>query len=187
MNKLRILTISGQAQHGKDFTADIIKELLMVDGQKVLIMHYADYLKYLCKKVYGWDGKKDDNGRTILQHVGTNKARTNNPNVWLNVVHETLLAIGDDFDVCLIPDTRFPNEIDLLYDYGWDNVKSLKLNRLNFENTLTEEQRNHPSETALNNYDFDFYLEYETGKDSVIEAIANNKELMEFIYGRSNE
>lgn len=186
MNKLRCLTIAGQAQNGKDFTANIIKELLLVDGQKPLIMHYADYLKYICKSVYGWDGNKDEHGRSILQYVGTDKARKNNPDIWVNVINETLLAIGEDYDICIIPDCRFPNESDKMREFGWD-VGALKINRLNFENSLTEEQRSHPSERALDDYEFDFYLDFETGKDSVIHAIAENQTLMEFIYGRSNK
>lgn len=185
MSKPRIILVSGKAQHGKDFTSSVIEELLLLDGQKVLITHYADYLKYLCKQIFGWDGKKDDKGRTILQKVGTDLARNNNPDIWVNVVNEMILAIGSEFDVVIISDVRFSNEIDKMREFGWD-VASVKINRLNFENSLTEEQRNHPSEIALDDYEFDFYLNFKTGKDNVIHAIAENKELMEFIYGRSN-
>lgn len=169
--KTKIVTISGQAQHGKDFTANILKEYLEQErNASVLIIHYADYLKYLCTKLYNWDGKKDEKGRHILQYIGTEKARTNRPNIWVNVVHETLLAIGDDYDTVIIPDCRFPNEIERMREYKWE-VIAIKINRLNFENTLTEEQRNHPSEVSLNNFNFDVYLDFETGEDNVIKAI----------------
>ena len=170
MNNPKILTISAKAQHGKDFTATILKELFEDMGKNVLIMHYADYLKYICKTVYNWDGNKDEKGRSILQYVGTDKARKNNPNTWVNVINETLLAIGEDFDIVIIPDTRFPNEINKMKEYGWD-VISIHCKRLMFENTLTKEQRMHESETALDNFEFDINLEFKTGKENVLNAI----------------
>ena len=168
--KLTVITITGKAQHGKDFTATILKELLEDKNLKILTLHYADYLKFICKNLYGWDGIKDKKGRATLQYIGTDKARKNNPNIWVNVVNELLLAIGEDFDIVLIPDARFPNEIDRLIELGWE-VKTIKVNRLNFKSTLTEEQLEHYSETALDNYTFDYKFNYLTGKENIIYEI----------------
>jgi hypothetical protein len=167
---MNIITISGKATHGKDFTADILKDILLKDGKRVLIMHYADYLKFLCKYIYEWDGKKDDKGRTILQFVGTNLARNNNPDIWVKVVYETILAFRTEYDVFIIPDTRFPNEIDFFKSKLCD-ISSIRVNRLNYKSSLTEEQLNHPSETALNDYVFDYNIDFETGRENVINAI----------------
>jgi len=170
MKKPTIILISGKAQNGKDFVANELKRQLEELGNKVLIVHYADYLKMVCKDYLGWDGKKDEKGRQVLQYVGTDKARKNNPDIWVKVVNELILAIGEDYDYILIPDTRFSNEIDYMKRYGHD-VISVRVTRLNFESTLTKEQKQHLSETALDNYDFDWYMNCESGINSVREAV----------------
>lgn len=175
----KLILISAKAQHGKDFTANILKEKLEANNQKVLITHYADYLKFICKEYFGWDGDKQGKQRTLLQYIGTDKARKNNPNVWVSVVNELIKAIGEDYDYILIPDTRFPNEIEFMREQGYD-VISIRINRLNFENTLTEKQRQHISETALDNYKFDYYMNCESGYESVSKEV--NKFISEVLY-----
>ena len=46
---MKIITISAKARNGKDFCANLIKQKLESRGNKVLITHYADLLKYICK------------------------------------------------------------------------------------------------------------------------------------------
>ena len=71
----KIICISGKAQHGKDTTATILSAALEDRGNKVLTFHYADLLKYLCRQYFNWNGEKDEAGRTLLQHVGTDVVR----------------------------------------------------------------------------------------------------------------
>ena len=85
---MKIILIIGKARMGKDTTANIMKEQLESKGKKVLICHYADLLKYICKTFFGWDGVKDNNGRSILQYVGTDKIRKENPNYWVKFIVE---------------------------------------------------------------------------------------------------
>ena len=159
-DNLKILAISGKAQHGKDTFAEALQEELEERGYNVLVTHYADLLKYMCKNFFGWDGEKDEAGRHILQYVGTNVVRDKCPDFWVNFVIDVLHLFPDEWDYVLIPDTRFPNEIERLKE-SFDNVKLLKVIRPNFESTLTEEQKKHPSETALDDYreDIVFYNE----------------------------
>ena len=110
---MKIITFSGKAQHGKDTTAKYMKEFFESLGKKVVILHFADYLKYVCKEYFHWNGIKDEIGRTILQKVGTDLARKNYPDIWVNVVSNFILAFQTEFDYFLVPDCRFPNEIDL--------------------------------------------------------------------------
>ena len=72
---MKVITISGKAQNGKDTTARLLKDVLEDDGNTVLIAHYADLLKYICKQFFGWDGNKDEQGRHTLQYVGTDVIR----------------------------------------------------------------------------------------------------------------
>lgn len=162
---MEVILISGKAQFGKDSTANILKDLYKQDGKKVLITHYADLLKYICKKFFDWNGVKDEKGRYILQHVGTDVIRKKDPSFWVRFVSEILVLFEDEWDVVLIPDTRFPNEIEVMR--GLFDTFTVRVNRLNFTNPLTDEQQNHPSETALDNYQFDYYLDSESGLDNL--------------------
>ena len=96
--------------------------------------------------------------RTGWQLLGTEKVRSKNPSFWVDTIIRLLNVIGEDFDYVLISDTRFPNEIQRFKDEKY-HIIPIHVERLNFDNGLTEEQKNHLSETALNDYEFDYYLE----------------------------
>lgn len=72
---MKVILISGKAQNGKDTVAAYMREKLTEDKHRVLITHYADLLKYICRSYFGWDGVKDEKGRKMLQYVGTDVIR----------------------------------------------------------------------------------------------------------------
>ena len=152
---------SGRARHGKDTSAEIIKDNLEARGYRVLITHYADLLKFICKNFFGWNGEKDEAGRTLLQQVGTNCIREQDPDYWVDFVANLIRMFPDRYDFVIIPDTRFPNEIDRIADAGFP-ATHVRIVRPDFESQLTEEQKNHPSETALNDTAPDFVIKNTT-------------------------
>ena len=154
---MKIVCISGKAQHGKDTTAKLLEETLEAQGNRVLIAHYGDLVKYVCKTFFGWDGKKDEKGRTLLQRVGTDKIRAVSPDYWVDFIVSILDIFCDEWDYVLIPDTRFPNEYEIYETYGMDAIL-LRVVRPNFVSPLTEEQQKHASETALDDYQYDARL-----------------------------
>ncbi|MDB7829215.1 hypothetical protein [Intestinimonas butyriciproducens] len=154
---MKVICISGKAQHGKDTTAGILKEQLESDGYRVLIAHYADLLKYICKQYFGWNGEKDEVGRHTLQYVGTDVIRAQKPDYWVDFITGLLEMFKDEWDYVLIPDCRFPNEIEQMKATGFD-VIHLRVFRQNFVSPLTPEQQAHPSETALDKTIPDYYI-----------------------------
>lgn len=153
---MTIITISAKAEHGKDTTAKLLQEQLEDLGYSVLITHYADLLKYICKNYFGWDGKKNEEGRSLLQKVGTDTIREKQPNYWVDFIKSVLNLFPNEWDFVIIPDCRFPNEIELMQE-DFDCI-SVYVNRPNYSNHLTEEQRQHPSETALDEFKFDYKI-----------------------------
>lgn len=180
IRKTKVILFSAKSQHGKDFAANIFKKQLEANGKKVLITHYADLLKYICKTFFGWDGNKDENGRTLLQHVGTDIIRKEKPNYWVDFISDFLTIFHDEWDYVLIPDTRFPNEISCLKHNRILDVITIRINRPDFKSNLTEEQLKHKSETSLDNYEFDYYIENTTLEDverqvlSIIKILEKN-------------
>lgn len=76
---MKIIMISGKMRHGKDTCAQFIKEELERANKHVLVIHYADYLKFVLKQYFGWNGEKDEEGRKLLQTVGTDLIRARQP------------------------------------------------------------------------------------------------------------
>lgn len=145
---MKVMAISGKAQHGKDTTANMLKKLMEQKGKTVLIFHYADLLKHICLSYFDWDGKKDDAGRRILQYVGTDVIRAKQPDYWVDFATGFLRLFPDEWDYVLIPDCRFPNEVDCLGQAGFD-MMHVRIVRPGFKSPLSSEQQMHPSETAL--------------------------------------
>lgn len=162
---MKFITISGYARAGKDTVAGYIKEILEDQGEKVLIVHFADYLKFVCKEYFGWDGQKDAKGRSILQHIGTDVVRKREPSFWVRIVCELAKAFEEDFDYIVVPDCRFPDEIETpKTQYHFDTM-CIKVVRYKgngscelYDNGLTKEQKEHSSEVSLDEYLFDLYI-----------------------------
>lgn len=148
---MKIIAISGKAQHGKDTTATILAKLLEDQGNTVLIFHYSDLLKYLCRTYLGWNGVKDEAGRELLQRIGTDVVRKSDSNFWTDFSRRFLSLLPNEWDYVLIPDCRFPNEVAIA-------DRHLRVVRSNFQSPLSEEQLNHKSETALDQTMADIWL-----------------------------
>ena len=101
---MKVITISGKAQNGKDTTAGFLKDALEADGYSVLITHYGDLLKYICQKFFNWNGEKDEKGRSLLQYVGTDVIRAEQPDFWVGFVSNILDLFPDTWDYVLIPE-----------------------------------------------------------------------------------
>lgn len=149
MSEPKVILISGKAGSGKDTTGVFLKEALEEKGKKVLIIHYADLVKYICTNFFGWDGKKDEAGRELLQYVGTDCVRDqHDPNYWVSFVIDMLDFFGSRWDYAIIPDCRFKNEITYIRDCMFDAIH-IRVERPEGFSVLTEEQKNHKSETEL--------------------------------------
>ena len=171
------IIISGKAGSGKDQTAQYMKEELEKHGKKVLVIHYGDAVKWVLRDYFNWDGNKDAVGRTLLQRIGTDIVRAAHQNFWTAIVVGLLQSFEpySDFDIALVPDARFPNEIDIALQ-ELQNCVTIRIERRNEDGSewinpnLTEEQRQHPSETSLDHYAFDYVLHNDEGLDTLKES-----------------
>lgn len=172
------LLISGKAGHGKDTFADILRDNLQIIGKKVLIIHFADLVKEFARLYYNWNGDKNVEGRALLQYIGTDLMRAYDADYWARIVGEFLAAADKDFDIALIPDNRFVNEINVVKQYC-PQAKTIRVQRWNEDGTayvnpnLTNVQLQHPSETSLDNYQFDYLINNHSGDmDCLLKAAA---------------
>ena len=154
---MKVICISGKAGHGKDTAAQYLKEQLELGENRVLVAHFGDLVKYVCSTFFDWDGQKNEAGRELLQTIGTDIVRDEDPDYWVRFVANMLRFFEPAWDYVLIPDTRFFNEVEYLIKSGFD-VTHIRIVRDNYVSDMPEEQQNHISETALDDYLPDIYV-----------------------------
>jgi hypothetical protein len=176
-----IILIGGRAQAGKDTVANFLKDKLL---GRTLIIHNADYLKYICKQYYGWDGQKSDKGRSVLQYIGTALVRQKKDmaTYWVERTCDIIKIFWDRYDYFIVPDLRFLNEVYYTKSRFPYNVMTVKIVRPNFDNGLTEEQKNHLSEVDLDGFEFDATIMSNSGIDRLERAVENFMEKYGYVY-----
>jgi len=157
----KIYLFSAKARHGKDSACTYFKKLLENDNKKVVHTLYAKYIKDYCKEYFGWDGSEETKPRKLLQELGTDiiRKKLDKPNFHVNRICEDIEILSDYFDRFLISDVRFPNEILVPKEKFGVDVVAIRIIRTNFTSDLTEDQQNHESETALDDFmGFDYVI-----------------------------
>lgn len=153
--QVKVILISGKARSGKDTCADYIKRQIddSQPNSKVVIVRYADELKYIARRYFGWNGKKDKEGRNLLQTVG-DMIRDYDKDYFVNRLIKQARVLNPDY--LIIPDTRYKNEIDNWLFQGF-SVFSVRIVRAS-NNGLTVAQKSHQSECELDNYCFNYRI-----------------------------
>lgn len=148
----KLYIISGKARSGKDTIASIIKTYYEKKSKKVITLAYASYLKEYAKKITNWDGKEETKPRELLQNLGVELIKTKiDENMLINRIKEDIKIYSYFFDIIIITDARFKEEIEKIE--GLKTVIHVSRNETN----LTDKQQIHKTETSLddyNNYDY---------------------------------
>ncbi len=151
-----VILIAGKARSGKTLAARMTKELLEEKKQKVVITEYSKYIKMFAKELIGWDGS-EPKPRKFLQDFGSYvRHESHNPNYFIERMQQDLEIYEHLVDVVIISDVRLKEEITALSHY-----KTISIHVLNDQNVydLTEEEKNHETEIALENYsNFDYSI-----------------------------
>lgn len=171
MNKKPItIILTGKAGSGKDTVSEILKEKLQNEyNLKVLELAYGDYLKAICSRNFGYNEEKKAEYRNIIQHFGTEVCRKKNPNIWVNTVWNLIDTLKEDYDVFIITDGRFQNELTPTNYLSISNIYNIYVKNDRESNQIKKEDKIHSSETLATNPNLDKF-------DIVIE---NNKTLAE--------
>lgn len=97
----------------------------------------------------------------LLQWWGTEFRRRNfGENYW---VEKTFANIPANLDIALISDVRFPNEADTIKQRGGYTVNVQRLREDGTQYMDPSRPADHPSETALDGYNWNFYLKIPHG------------------------
>lgn len=150
-----IYLIAGRARSGKNTFKDFVKEELEKRGHKVCDIEIMRTLKGYAKDYFGWDGKEETKPRDFLQQIGTEliREKMNRPLFHINHLIEDIEVLSNFYDDFIVDDIRFPLEIEKIKEY-FPNTISISITRDDYsEDGLTDNQKRHITETALNDYD----------------------------------
>lgn len=169
----KIIIIAGKARAGKDTTAGYLKEIYESHGKKVLNIQYSSYIKEYAKKISNWDGSEETKPRALLQQLGTDIIRTKIDELFFTKkIIDDLKVYSFFFDVITISDARFKIEIDEPRKV-FNSIIALHIERPNFDNGLTMEQKKHRSEIDLDDYQ---NFNYEIINDGTLNDLKNKLE-----------
>lgn len=180
---MRIILINGKAESGKDFVASSMKRYCSSLGKEAIIIKFGDLLKKYIDLLWGWDENKNEQGRELLQTTGEGfKNVLNDRKFWakrLSEIVDYILSI-EYIDFLIISDWRFPEEFEYITKKYKDTceIYTVNVKRGNFENHLTESQKKHISENAIDGFQFDFVVEEEDKEKKEKEAINIIKGIM---------
>lgn len=97
----------------------------------------------------------------LLQWWGTEFRRNHSgTNYW---VDKLFASIPTNLDIAMVSDTRFPNEADGVKQRGGYTVNVQRLREDGTQYYSSDRPVDHPSEIALDGYDWDFYLKIPHG------------------------
>lgn len=154
--EVKIIILSGKAGSGKSYVANLIKE-----KRNCIILSYASYIKEIAKNVINWDGSEESKPRDFLQQFG-DVIKSYDKDLLINRMIEDVNMYSYFYDLIIISDARFENEIIRIKE-SFSNV--YVINIIGNENSLTDEQKNHITETSLDNfngYDYKLLNDYNT-------------------------
>lgn len=159
-----VILVSGKAGHGKDTFASYLKDIL---GENEIVEHIN--LAYVLKQEAleaGWNGRKDEEGRSFLQWFGEKKREED----IYYCCKKLEKIIPEETDILIVGDCRQEHEVNYFREKDYEVVTIRVIRYVEgkpFENNLTEEQKNDTTETGLDNFNFDIRVHYDEGLKEV--------------------
>lgn len=168
----KIFTISGKAGSGKNTISSIIKEFY---GDSAIEISFSYYIKDYAKRISNWDGSEDAKPRELLQQLGIELVRNKiDSKLFINRTLEDIKVLSYFYDVIIISGGRLVEEIETIKE-NFPNSISIGVTS-NKGNNLTDSEKSHFTETALDNYNnYDYVINnndsYEVLKNDVLNIL----------------
>ena len=161
---MKVIILSGKAQSGKNMSANIMKNNI---EKKAIIISYASYLKEYAKNIINWDLNEETKPRSFLQEIG-DLVKKIDSKFLINRIIEDIEVYKNYFDVIIISDARFVDEIELIKE-KYDSIV-IRINGK--ENNLSEKEKNHNTEISLDNYhNYDYVIDNMGTKEELVMKI----------------
>jgi len=153
-NKAKLYIISGKARHGKDTFSGYLKEAYEENGKKLIVTQLSKYIKYYAREMTGWNLTEEDKPRQLLQELGTSviREKLGKEDLFIKRIIDDVEVFSCFYDAIVVSDVRLRKEIEDLRK-AFPDLISIHIERPDFDNGLTEEQKRHKTEIDLDGYD----------------------------------
>lgn len=150
---------SGKAGVGKTYCSGIALKAMAQAGYAVANFPFAKGVKDTAL-LMGWDGKKDQRGRQLLQSIGQIGRRYDELTWAKRTFNEVESSAGYPFDAIFIDDWRFKNEIKYITDYErLYKVVPIRIDAPNREILKGTREYEDISETELDDFEFKYVFD----------------------------
>ena len=166
----KVYIISGKARSGKNEISKLIEKSYR--DRKCITISFGHYIKDYAKRVSDWDGSEETKPRELLQQLGIELIKNKIDNrLFINRILEDIAVFSYFYDIIIVSDVRLVDEISTLKE-KYPNSVSIRVIRNNYDNKLTDEEKNHLTEVNLDNYsDFDYIIENDENLEEKIKEI----------------
>ena len=177
---MKIYVIGGKAKTGKTTFGNFLREELKDYGYKPCVMHITAPLYEYARNYFEWDGNENTKPREFLQKMGIEiiQNKLGKTDFLLNRLEEDIEILSEFFDAFIITDARLVHEFEALKE-KYEDVVTIKLERENYNDYLTDEEREHRTEVELDKYEnYDYIIENKVVDDlktSAIEIVRNEE------------
>lgn len=157
---MKIFLLAGKAGSGKDLLGNYMKTKYDFKGDSACILHITTPLYEYAKNYFSWDGDMRDKPREFLQEMGIEviKNTLHKDNFLVDRLCEDIDILKHYFSVFIITDGRLVSEFKLLRK-RFPDIKIIYVKRDNYDNNLTEKEKNHITEKDVENYqDYDYVI-----------------------------
>lgn len=157
---MKIILISGRANSGKTKLGEYIVKYAKIKNLRAIQTEYSKYLKLYAKEIIGYDGSRENKPRKFLQDLGSFiREDLKKKHFFTDRMLEDFKVYEKFADIVVISDVRLKEEIEDIKKSGYE-VITIRVNNQHSAYNLTEEEKNHITETSLLNYpDFDYTIE----------------------------
>ena len=152
---MNIYLICGKAGSGKNEVANYLANNL----ESSVITGFSKYIKQFALELTDWDGTDSHKPREFLQEMG-DKLRAIDPDFMTRRMKEDMMVYEKEgIKNVIISDVRLLHEIEYFKKIKKYNVITIRVNSEVSKRVLTEEQKEHHTETELDNYQgYDFVI-----------------------------
>ena len=157
---MKIYLLAGKAGSGKDLMGRYMKTQYDFAGHNACILHITTPLYEYARNYFSWNGNMAEKPREFLQEMGIEviQKQLGKKYFLLDRLCEDVDILKNFFDVFIITDGRLLFEFEEL-KRRFPSIKIIHVIRDNYENELTEQEKQHVTETEMEDYtDYDYIV-----------------------------
>lgn len=160
---MKIILIAGRAGSGKTYLGKKIVEIAKSIGIRALQTEYSKYIKMYASEILEYDGSSEKKPRKFLQDTGSFiRENLEDAHFFTRRMLEDFRIYEYYFDIVVICDVRLIRELEDIKNSKYQDIVTIKVESSYYPYVLSEEEKNHITETELVDYkDFHYIIHNE--------------------------